>query len=235
MIFFRDHADAMRVIGHTFTAHEAADFPCQSWMVRRAATDDHVSSSAYHFVVTWLPGRALIITGDIGETVYTGISYFHSLDETLRLVRESSFDYLSGKSTHQKQFDRKRTAELIVELAYAEMRPFDPNADDGRRTTLMARIVDWHDGNLHGTMEHPSAADRKAACRALIDDDTVSAEDLVDIGNDWEICRNSYPPAAHWHYEALRTWAKLLTIERTKQKLAQARAAQAAQQPEPQP
>ncbi len=218
--FFRDHADAMRVIGATFAGHRIFLQESTSWMVR--GTRDGRPASAYHFVVTWLPHRALIVTGDLGDAVYSGITHLSNIDDTVRLVREASFEYLSGKSTHKKEFDRKRTAQFIVEQAYARMRDtFDVTGESPRDTRVMDRIVSWNDSSvarLTPTVHTPE--DRKDACRALIDDDDLAAEDLIEIAGDWEVCRHSWSATAHWHYEALRTWADLMArakVERFRQ------------------
>lgn len=238
---FRDHADAMRVIGATFAGHALFEQPCQSWMVRRVmvpetgeplppATTDIITSSAYHFVVTWIPGRALIVSGDIGSATYSGITHLASLEETVRLMREADFDYLSRKSTHAKEFDGRRTAELIVENAYYQMRDsLDLESLSKRKTSLMDRIVDWHDGDIHGSpcCEH-SAADRKAACRALIEDG-ADHDTLIHVAGDWEAGCTSWPSQAHWHYEALRTWGHLMARQMGEAKMRAARDAAIAQ------
>lgn len=211
---FKDHADAMRVINATFAGHELSDQPCRSWMVRRPG------ESAYHFVVTWLPGRALIVSGDIGEATYCGITHLTSLDETVRLIRESSFEYLSGKSTHRREFDARATAKHVIEMAYAEMRySLDLDSLKRREDRLMCSIVDWHDGNIHNQITEHDAEDRKAACQALLDGAANGEVDqglLIEIAGDWEIGCMSWPPAAHWHYEALRTWADLMARAKVK-------------------
>lgn len=238
MSHFRDHADAMRVIGATFAGHALFAQPCQSWMVRRVlvpetgeplppAPDHIVTSSAYHFVVTWLPGRALIVTGDIGETVYSGITHLASLDDTVRLVRDASMDYLTGKSTHKREFDREATARHIIERAYAEMRgSFDPNSLKVREDRLMCRIVDWYEGSIHGApiTEH-DADQRKDACRSLVNSEGLDEVDFGVITEDWECISRSWPAAAHWHYEALRTWADLMTRQKVQAHIAAARRA----------
>lgn len=223
MSFFRDHADAMRVIGATFAGHELFEQPSQSWMVRRVmvpetgeplppATTDIVTSSAYHFVVTWLPGRALIVTGDIGSAVYQGITHLASLDETVRLIREADMDYLSRKSTHKREFDFDATAREMVSRAYDMLRRSGDDSD-------MTAIIDWAD---LGTDDEGGPIDRKAACRALLDADMTEG-DLWQNFHDTDppIC-TSWPAAAHWHYEALRTWAKLLGRQKTKAAIAAA-------------
>lgn len=211
---FRDHADAMRVIGATFAGHALFDQPCKSWMVRRVmvpetgeplppASADIISSSAYHFVVTWLPGRALVVTGDIGSTVYSGITHLASLDETVRLVREASFDYLTGKSTHRKEYDPAATARAIIERAYQDLR-------HGGSETAFEEIGDAI--GFHGSFELPCI--RKRACRALLSmgrDGTLDQDTAYEAsGNDSEFAVMSWPAQAHWHYEALRTWADLM-------------------------
>lgn len=226
MTHFRDHADAMRVIGATFAAHEISAQPGQSWLVQRMSPDGH-PRSVYHFTVTWLLGRALIVTGDIGEAVYSGITHLASLDETVRLVRESSMDYLTGKSTHKREFDRKATARHIVDLAYTEMRnSFDPESPKVREDRLMCRIVDWYEGNIHGApiTEH-DADQRKDACRSLIDSEEMDESDFCDIIEDLECTYRSWPAAAHWHYEALRTWADLMTKQKVQAHIAEVRKA----------
>ncbi len=230
MTYWRDHADAMRVIGATFAGHALFDQPCQSWMVRRVmvpetgeplppARADIISSSAYHFVVTWLPGRALIVTGDIGSTVYSGITHLASLDETVRLVREADMDYLSRKSTHRKEYDPAETARAIVAHAYRVARAY-------RDFDWFKPIIDWADLPLD-TSSDPElvAANRKDACRELLgselDESTLYAEfEEAEILTSW-------PHAAHWHYEALRTWADLMARQMAEAKLAAARAAKA--------
>lgn len=204
MTNFRDHADAMRVIGATFAGHALFDTPCQSWMVRRVMvpeTGEPIASSAYHFVVTWLPGRALIVTGDIGSTVYSGITHLASLEETVRLVREADMDYLSRKSTHRKEYDPAETARSIVERAYQDLR-------HGGSETAFETIGDAI--GFHGSFELPCI--RKRACRSLLSmgrDGTLDQDTAYEAsGNDCEFASMSWPSQAHWHYEALRTWAR---------------------------
>ena len=224
MSFFRDHADAMRVIGATFAGHRIYLQESTSWMVR--GTREGRPESAYHFVVTWLPHRALVITGDLDAAVYSGITHLSNIDDTMRLVREASMDYLSGKSTHKKEFDRERTARFIVEQAYAEMRDtFDVMGETGRDSRRMDRIVDWHLGNIHGGPggDH-GHVERKEACRALIEDEEITPADLMEIADDWEVCRYSWPATAHWHYAALRTWADLMVRAKVEQRISEARA-----------
>lgn len=237
---FRDHADAMRVIGATFAGHALFEQPSQSWMVRRVmvpetgealppATTDVVTSSAYHFVVTWLPGRALIITGDIGSTMYCGITHLSSLDDTVRLVREADFDYLARKSTHKREYDADATCREIVEHAYSVARQY-------RDFDWFRPIIEWADLPIDtSTGAELVASNRKEACRALLDagldEHTVYDEFTdVDIRTPWDI-RTSWPAAAHWHYEALRTWGGLMARASAKAKLAVARE-QAAQRTE---
>lgn len=217
MTLFRDHADAMRVIGAAFAGHALFEQPCQSWMVRRVmvpetgeplppATTDIITSSAYHFVVTWIPGRALIITGDIGSTMYSGITHLASLEETVRLVRESDFDYLSRKSTHKREYDAAETCRAIVEHAYDVARRH-------RDFDWFREIIEWADLPLDTSNDAELvASNRKDACRELlvadIDEATVYAE-FEDV----EV-RTSWPAQAHWHYEALRTWAQLMARQK---------------------
>lgn len=229
MTYFRDHADAMRVINATFAGHALFDQPCQSWMVRRvvvpetgealpAATTDIVTTSAYHFVVTWLPGRALIVTGDIGSAVYSGITHLSSLDETVRLVREAEMDYLSRKSTHKREFDASETVRNIVSRAYRVARRY-------RDFDWFKEIIEWADLPLCDRNDPELChEDRKAACRELLgselDESTIYAE-FEDVD-----CAMSWPHAAHWHYEALRAWANLMTrqkIEAAKRTAAEAK------------
>lgn len=228
MTHFRDHADAMRVIGATFAGHALFDQPCQSWMVRRVmvpetgeplppATADIVGSSAYHFVVTWLPGRALIVTGDIGEAVYCGITHLASLEETVRLVREADMDYLSRKSTHKREFDPSLTARDVIRHAYSVARRY-------KDFDCFQPIIEWADLPLCGRNDPELChEDRKAACRELLAselDEATFYSDFVDV----EVAM-SWPPAAHWHYEALRTWADLMSRARGEAKLKAARPA----------
>lgn len=222
MSFFKDHTDAKRVIGATFAGHRIYLQKSTSWMVRGAR--DGRPESAYHFVITWLPHRALIITGDIGNAVYSGITHLSCLDDTVRLVRDASIDYLTGKSTHKREFDRDRTARFIVEQAYAEMRnSFDTSGDRSRAMVIMDRIVDWNFGGIYGIEKDHSPSERMDACRALIDDEELSPAELMEISGDWEICRYSWPAEAHWHYEALRTWANLMAHAKVEQRKAEAR------------
>lgn len=231
MTHFRDHADAMRVIGATFAGHALFDQPCQSWMVRRVmvpetgeplppASTDIITSSAYHCVVTWLPGRALIVTGDIGEAVYSGITHLASLEETVRLVREADMDYLSRKSTHKREFDAAETAREVVSHAYRVARTY-------RDFDWFKPIIEWADKPLCD-LNDPELCheDRKAACRELLEADLDEATFFAEF-EDVEFAM-SWPPAAHWHYEALRTWADLMARARGEAKLADARAAHAA-------
>ncbi len=218
MSHFRDHADAMRVINATFVDHKIYLQESTSWMVRR--TRNGKPESAYHFVITWLPHRVLIITGDIGDTVYSGISHLSNLDDTIRLVRESSMDYLTSKSTHKKEFDRNATTEFIVERAYYEMRnSFDKEEPSWRESTRMNRIVCWHIGNIHiqASSDHAAIA-RKDACRSLMSDEEITELELVEIADDWEVPCHSWPASAHWHYEALRTWADLMARAKLEQR-----------------
>jgi len=218
MTFFRDHADAMRVIGATFAGHRIYMQESTSWMVR--GTREGKPEIAYHFVITWLPHRALVITGDLDAAVYSGITHLSSLDDTVRLIREASMDYLSGKSTHTRVFDRERTARFIVETAYMQMRDsFDVSGETPRDVRDMDRIVSWHHGSiLKPVVSVHTPNERKDACRALIADDEVSDDDLVDIAGDWDVCRYSWPATAHWHYEALRTWADLMVRAKVEQR-----------------
>ena len=211
MTHFRDHADAMRVIGATFTSHALFDQPCQSWMVRRAPTGEHISSSAHHFVVTWLPGRALIVTGDIGEAIYCGITHLASLEETIRLVREAAMDYLSSKSTHKSEFDFDATACELVSRAYDRLRKYGDDTD-------MQAIIDWsRDADVAAGM--PQA--RKTACSDLLNTVMTEHELWEHFGDiDPPVCM-SWPPAAHWHYEALRTWADLMARSWSEGKIAE--------------
>lgn len=226
MTYFRDHADAMRVIGATFVDHALSAQPCQSWMVRRVWADGS-SASAYHFVVTWVQGRALIVSGDLGEAVYSGITHLASIDETVHLVRGASMDYLTGKSTHKQEFDREATARYIIEQAYSEMRhSFDLGSLKVREDRLMCRIVDWYEGIIHGApITKHDANQRKDACRSLIDSEELDERDLCDITKDWECICHSWPAKAHWHYEALRTWANLMAQQKVKAHIAEVRKA----------
>lgn len=214
MTHFRDHVDAMLVIGETFTGHRLSDQPCQSWMVRGDR------GSAYHFVITWLPGRALIVTGYIGEEIYSGITHLASLDETVRLCREADMDYLSRKSSHRMEFDANETAREIVAHAYRVARRY-------RDFDWFKSIIDWADLQLSDRSNDPElcASNRKDACRELLGaelcEHTFYSEfEDVDIQHAW-------PASARWHYEALRTWAGLMARARGEEKLAEARAAKA--------
>lgn len=209
---FRDHVDAMRVIKATFVGHDLFAQPCQSWMVRRA------TESAFQFVVTWLPGRALIISGDIGCAVYSGITHLVSLEETVRLVRQSDFDYLSRKSTHRREYDAGKTCRAIVERSYWIARKY-------RDFDWFKEIVEWARPGLYLDVSNDPelvANNRKAACRMLLDADLDEATVYAKFA-DVEACM-SWPAQAHWHYEALRTWANLMSSATAKQKLAEARA-----------
>ncbi len=214
MRYFRDHAHAMRVIGHTFAGHQLREQPCQSWMVRHTSNDG-TTESAYHFVVTWIPGRSLIVTGDLCEAVYTGVTHFAYLDATVRLVREASFDYLSSKSTHRREFDCSETARAMVAHAYSVARRY-------RDFDWFKEIIAWADLPLTNS-EAPEtcAEDRMNACRELLGSELLE-HDFYDF-EDAEI-HTSWPAAAHWHYEALRTWANLMTREIVEAKRDAARA-----------
>lgn len=215
MTYFRDHADALRVIGATFAGHALFDQPCQSWMVRRVmvpetgeplppTTTDIITSSAYHFVVTWIPGRALIVTGDLGAAIYSGITHLASLDDTVRLVREADFDYLVSKSTHTREFDFHATAKEMVARAYDRLRRQDDDSD-------IQAIIDWsRDADVTNGL--PQA--RKTACRDLLSSNMSEHDVWEEFGDiDPPVCM-SWPAQAHWHYEALRTWGDLMARAR---------------------
>lgn len=221
---FRDHADAMRVIGATFAGHALFDQPCQSWMVRRVmapetgeplppASADIITNSAYHFVVTWLPGRALIVTGDIGSTVYSGITHLADLDATVRLVRDADMDYLTRKSTHRKEYDPAETARSIVERAYQDLRHGGGEGAFDHIEDAIGYVDD-----LDATRA------RKRACRILLEmgrNGTLDQDTAYEAsGNDCEFASMSWPSQAHWHYEALRTWATLMARQMGEAKLA---------------
>lgn len=81
---------------------------------------------------------------------------------------------------------------------------------------------DFDKGDADGSMALPQA--RKAACSDLLGSDMTEHELWENFGNiDPPVC-TCWPCAAHWHYEALRTWADLMVRACGEDKLADAKA-----------
>jgi hypothetical protein len=223
---FRDHADAMRRIGGAFAAHAVEPLESQTWRVGRprGLNIDPIVSNNHHYTVTWIPGRALIVAGDIGATVYERITHLSNLSDTIRLVREASMDYLSSKSTHKKCYSAPLTGHALVNQAYREMRRSRklPLAERGQNIPLVLSICEHVDEDID--CDH--AAARAQAMGALRE---MDAEGLPE-GVAWNIAdaaacdqsaliQHAWPNEAHWHYEAVRTWANLMARERSEERL----------------
>lgn len=105
-------------IASWFENHTASSRVSISWHVN-SRTPDGKYNSNYAYAVTWTPGT-LVISGDIGEFTVTHWNAMPTIEKTLEWLDRIEFDYLMGKSSAKKEFDRAETLRDIVGFANDE-------------------------------------------------------------------------------------------------------------------
>lgn len=152
-------------------------------------------SSFYAFRVTWAHG-ALIITGDLGEIVYTGPrDFWHGPWDAARFVLRADYDYLTGKSNASTEFDQGATVLALLRAADYEQREAGTKA-------LWREIC-----GRYGGLDHNLATDQMRAAKWLREDCSLTAEQAYNLAGDFEMPRYSWPARTRWQYEALQLWA----------------------------
>lgn len=92
------------------TAHEMRAQPSRSFRFAKPRT------SAYSFVLTWLPGK-LMLTGDIGDLTLTHGYACGKFDHAIRWAADSEFDYLMGKTGIHQTYDVYATRTALIQMA----------------------------------------------------------------------------------------------------------------------
>ncbi len=100
--------------------HHCDDHPSRSWRFAQV-TSEGGRLSAYSFLVTWSPG-VLTVTGDLEDLIVTHYHAMTTIAKAARWVAAGDFQYLMGKSSAKKEYDREATAAFIIEMANDEAR-----------------------------------------------------------------------------------------------------------------
>jgi hypothetical protein len=193
------HLDVQAMAKTAFASHELKREKGFTWRMQAPKT------WAYGFRVTWARG-AVIVTGDLGEIVYSGMTFLavSPWDAALHL-RQCHYDYLTSKTGTAKEYDREATVRELLARAEDERRW-------GSRTLWEAFCARYSDKYLSGYRElNPARANHWAiAAKALRNDLDLTAEQVYYLTHDGEQAAYSWPPKTRWTYEALMLWANAM-------------------------
>lgn len=193
------HLDIQAMAKTAFAGHELKREKGFTWRMQAPKTWN------YGFRVTWTRG-AVIVTGDLGEMVYRGMTFLWSSpwDAALHL-RKCHYDYLTGKTGTSKEYDREATVRELLLRADDERRW-------GSRTLWEALCARYSDTYLAGYRDlNPNrVTDWSRAAKALRNDLDLSAEQVYRLTQDGEQAVNHWPPRTRWTYEALMLWANAM-------------------------
>ncbi len=200
--------------------------PTRVWRMKRPGT------YAYSYRVMWTPG-VIVLTGDLGSMVYTGVTHFSRLWDAVELLEAIDFAYLNEKSTHKKAYDPEATAAALIRiaddqrLAALSMIEPEPGSDDedddhedaGRPSAAPELSLDdpglglWR--RLAAFVSRDDEDVRRDDVRASIARDLtvdrtvrVDAGDAYDLTDDYEMLVDTWPTDSRWHHEAIRHWAR---------------------------
>jgi hypothetical protein len=163
-----------------------------TWRCARPGTN------IYGFRVTWAPG-VLVMTGDLGDLVISHQSFTEPWSAAAWVRGSSgSVDYFLSKSNVDTKFQPEETARRIVSHAYeilrqtGSIRAFKPIVDEF--------------GGYGADPEVP--ADRKEACRDLLNCGEIDERRAYDIAEDSELLSYGYADfIVKTQVPALRWWA----------------------------
>lgn len=151
----------------------------------------------YSFRISWHPG-AVVMTGDLGETIWRGPSDFWiSPWEAARLIAGCDLHYLFGKSTGEREFDAEGTIRNILQIADEQMK-FSGS------TALWTTICD------HYGLDGAKVTDHMKAARLLREGGISRPGDAYHITSDFEFDSHRIPPQAVWQFEAVQLWARTM-------------------------
>jgi hypothetical protein len=193
------HLDLKAMAATSFGAHQLKREKGFTWRMQDPRTWN------YGFRVTWARG-AVIVTGDLGEIVYSGMTFLWvSPWDAARHLRRCDYDYLTGKTGTQKEYDRVATVRELLLRADDERRW-------GSRTLWKALCERYSDTYLSGYRELNSnrVTDWSRAAKALRNDLDLTAEQVYHLTHDGEQAAYSWPSKTRWTYEALMLWANAM-------------------------
>lgn len=198
------HKHAATLARKAFAQHRLRRGPGFNWLMARPGT------GAYSFRVTWSPG-ILVVSGDIGDATYRIWPAAATLWGAIELVHTAGYDYLTGKSTAQTEFDRDATVRSLLRRAdeaqrHGDFEPweqivehFHPYAGFRHTNEHGRREMQWEVNPRSGSVQMFAAAELRHC--------DITAEQVYHLTGDGEAPRYSYPVETRWTYEALQLWA----------------------------